>query len=139
MQLSDSWQDLISVDAALRESAIVVLSGSSFAQQWGERHPNNARQLVDSGDIHFVYNEDSYQQRLAEMLEIVSDETELQRQLRYFRQREMVRIIWRDLAGLSDLAETVSHLSAMADACIQQTLAVLHQWQCNDLGTPCNV
>lgn len=139
MQLSDSWQDLISVDAALRESAIVVLSGSSFAQQWGERHPNNARQLVDSGDIHFVYNEDSYQQRLAEMLEIVSDETELQRQLRYFRQREMVRIIWRDLAGLSDLAETVSDLSAMADACIQQTLAVLHQWQCNDLGTPCNV
>jgi len=42
------------------------------------------------------------------------------------------------LAGWADLAETVGDLSAMADACIQQSLALLHQWQCVINGRPCN-
>ena len=70
------------------------------------------------------------------MLEEVNDETSLHQKLRYFRQREMVRIIWRDIAGWANLAETIANLSALADACIEQSLALLHQWQCRDLGTP---
>lgn len=136
--LSEQWQTLLAVNSILSESALRVLMGSDYVTQWGDRHAGRAEALISSGDIEIVYDEDNYQQRLAIMLEAVTDETTLQQQLRYFRQREMARIIWRDLASWADLAETVRDLSAMADACIQQSLNLLHQWQCNDLGIPCD-
>ncbi|NQY27431.1 MAG: bifunctional [glutamate--ammonia ligase]-adenylyl-L-tyrosine phosphorylase/[glutamate--ammonia-ligase] adenylyltransferase [Piscirickettsiaceae bacterium] len=136
-QFSTQWQQLIS-NSFLAESAIMVLSGSDYVTQWGERHTERAELLFTSGDISIVYDVDSYSQRLRSMLNDIADETMLHQKLRHFRQREMVRIIWRDLAGWADLAETVRDLSAMADACIQQSLAILHQWQVTDFGTPCN-
>ena len=137
-QFSEQWQQLLSIDDAISESAKQVLAGSNYVSQWGDRYPDRAEALFVSDDINNVYDAQGYQQRLTIALESVADETVLHQQLRYFRQREMVRIIWRDLAGWAGLAETVRDLSAMADACIQQSLDILHQWQCNELGTPCN-
>jgi glutamate-ammonia-ligase adenylyltransferase len=137
-KISQQWQQLLSKDTSLSDTAPQVLMGSDYVFQWGERYAERAQALITSGDIHIIYDDEGYQQRLLLMLKEVADETYLQQQLRYFRQREMVRIIWRDLAGWADLAETVRDLSAMADACIQQALAVLHRWQSDDLGTPCN-
>jgi len=137
-QTSQQWQQLLSKDASLSVSAPQVLMGSDYVSQWGERYADRAQTLIDSGDLHINYDDQGHEQRLAVMLKAVSDETHLQQQLRYFRQREMVRIIWRDLAGWADLAETVRELSAMADACIRASLALLYQWQCNDTGVPCN-
>ena len=137
-QISEQWQQNLSVDKSLLKSALQVLSGSEYVSQWGERHAERAESLFVSGDISIVYDADGYSQRLATTLADIADETALHQQLRYFRQREMVRIIWRDLAGFSDLAETVRDLSAMADACLQQSLEILHKWQCDALGVPCN-
>lgn len=136
--IPEQWQALLPSDNTLFESARLVLLGSDYVSQWGQRNPDRAQVLIASGDLQSVYDEQGFQQRLAEHLLEVSDEITLQQRLRYFRQREMVRIIWRDLAGWADLAETVRDLSAMADACIQQALELLHQWQCIELGTPCN-
>lgn len=137
--LSEQWQSLISFDDSLLSSAEKVLMGSDYVVQWGHRYPDRAQELIASSDITTPYDGNSYQIRLQAVLERVTDETTLQQKLRYFRQREMVRIIWRDLAGWADLAETVRELSAMADACVSQSLALLHQWQCQQLGTPCDV
>lgn len=137
-QASQQWHQLLSQDTSLSGSAPQVLMGSEYVCQWGERYADRAQALIASGDIHISYGEQGYQQRLALMLENVADETHLQQQLRYFRQREMVRIIWRDLAGWADLAETVRELSAMADASVRESLALLSEWQCRDLGVPCN-
>jgi len=137
-QASQQWQDLLSSDEVLSDSAGLVLMGSQYVGQWGIRSEDRAQALIESGDIHETYDAEAYQQRLTKVLDGVSDEIQLHQQLRYFRQREMVRIIWRDLAGWADLAEIVRDLSALADACIQQTLAILHRWQCDDLGVPCN-
>ena len=60
----------------------------------------------------------------------------LQRLLRNFRQREMVRIAWRDLSGRAALAETMADLSAFADACIDCSLSVLYNLHCCVDGTP---
>jgi glutamate-ammonia-ligase adenylyltransferase len=136
MALPEQWQTLLVANSALLESAPQVLMGSDYVMQWGVRQADRAGQLIKSNDIHSVYDSDSYKQRLQSMLESVADETVLHQKLRHFRQREMVRIIWRDLAGWADLAETVRDLSAMADACVQQSLNLLHQWQCRELGTP---
>lgn len=113
-QISEQWQQLVaSQDIADTVEQVVV--GSDYVRLWGERHADRAEALLTSGDIVFVYDADGYSQRLALMLSDVADETALHQQLRYFRQREMVRIIWRDLAGLSDLAETVRDLSFTAE------------------------
>ena len=138
-QPSKQWQQLVPADHALFETVKRVLAGSDYVMQWGARHEERALTLINSDDITIIYDTDSYQQRLVNTLENVADEMQLQQQLRYFRQREMVRIIWRDLAGWADLAETMRDLSAMADVCIQQSLAILYQWPCNELGKPCNV
>ena len=132
------WQQLLAIDDVLFESAKQVLAGSDYVTQWGIRQPARATALLNSGDLQQAYDEHGFQQRLATMLLNVTDEASLQQQLRIFRQREMVRIIWRDLTGWADLAETVRELSAMADACVQQALIFLNDWQIQDLGQPCN-
>jgi [glutamine synthetase] adenylyltransferase / [glutamine synthetase]-adenylyl-L-tyrosine phosphorylase len=135
--VSTSWQTLL-VDNELMDSAPKVLAGSDYVSQWGERHPERAAELIASRDLFCVYDADHYSLNLANLLINVADEATLHQQLRYFRQREMVRIIWRDLAGWADLAETVRELSALADACIQQSVKILHQWLAADFGEPCN-
>lgn len=48
--------------------------------------------------------------------------------LRQFRNRFMLRILWRDLHELADLDETLIQLSALADSCIAAATAVaLHE------------
>jgi len=42
--------------------------------------------------------------------------------LRRFRNREMLRIIWRDLCGLATLGETFSSLTSLAEICLQSAL-----------------
>lgn len=135
--ISEQWQQLLA-EGELMPSAQSVLAGSDYVTQWGQRYPERAKALIQSGDIQKRYEIETYQQKLLEQLNNVVDETTLQQQLRYFRQREMVRIIWRDLAGWADLAEIVRDLSALADACIQLALDTLQQWLEADLGIPCD-
>ena len=52
-----------------------------------------------------------------------ADEPVFLGQLRRWRRREMVRIAWRDLAGWADLEETLSDLSAFADAALNLAAA----------------
>ena len=52
-----------------------------------------------------------------------SDEDAIQRELRLFRHRELVRIIWRDLNEGAEVAETLRDLSDLADAAINAALA----------------
>ena len=136
--IGEQWQRLLAGDKILEGSAKQVLGGSEYANEWGQRYEERAEELTSSGDIHIIYDCDAYQQRLNSRLVSVSNDVMLKQQLRYFRQREMVRIIWRDLAGWADLSETTRDLSAMADTCIQQALAILHQWQSDELGVPRN-
>ena len=136
-QVSTTWQQLLA-DNKLIDSALQVLAGSDYVVQWGERHPERAAELIASRDLLCVYDAEHYSSNLMKLLVDVADETALQQQLRYYRQREMVRIIWRDLAGWADLAETVRELSSLADACIQQSARILHQWLAADFGEPYN-
>jgi len=134
--LVEQWKALLVTDDDNSSSASIVLAGSDYVMQWGIRYVDRAEELLSSGDILRVYDEATYSSYLATMLTDVVDETRLHQQLRQFRQREMVRIIWRDLAGFADLAETMRDLSALADACIEQSLLLLHQWQAVPLGKP---
>jgi glutamate-ammonia-ligase adenylyltransferase len=94
--------------------------------------------LVDlaASDLRQSYSREHYGQALATLLTGVEDETALQTVLRRYRQREMVRIMWRDIAGWAELRETTADLSNLAEACIEGALAKLYAWQCAQSGTP---
>ncbi|OZB36838.1 MAG: bifunctional glutamine synthetase adenylyltransferase/deadenyltransferase [Halothiobacillus sp. 14-56-357] len=47
---------------------------------------------------------------------------DLDQRLRHIRRVEMLRIAWRDVAGLASTAETLRDLSDLADQCVQQAL-----------------
>ncbi len=116
------------------DSAARVFYGSEFIRLYSLKKPAVLVDLVESGDLFSGDRRDQYFSALAIDAEI--DENDLMKQLRAFRYREMIRIAWRDLAGWSDLDETLKDLTALAETCIQKTLDVLYRQACARRGTP---
>lgn len=75
-------------------------------------------------------------QSLAQQLADCADEAQLGRCLRHFRNRQQLRIIWRDLTRQAELGETCGDLSDLADVCIDLSLDWLYPRLCEQLGTP---
>jgi glutamate-ammonia-ligase adenylyltransferase len=113
-----------------------VLVGSDYVAEQLQRHPEWLADLIASGDLHTPYGDGVYAERLQALLAPLTDEKELHRQLRLFRQREMIRLIWRDLNRLSDMRGTTRELSRLADACIDRTLDWLYDQACQRWGVP---
>lgn len=110
------------------------------------RHPELWFELIAADGFHQVYSFENYQQQLQQRFNVfandqinaqVNDQI-LMRQLRLFRQQQMLRILWRDLAGLSDTRETLRNLTDLAEVCVDITLELLYQDQCKQLGEPCD-
>ncbi len=116
------------------DSVARVFYGSEFIRLYSLKKPMVLVDLVESGDLFSGDRRGQYFSALAIDAEI--DENDLMTRLRVFRYREMIRIAWRDLAGWSDLDETLKDLTALAEVCIQKTLDVLYQKACVRRGTP---
>ncbi|MCG8076255.1 MAG: bifunctional [glutamate--ammonia ligase]-adenylyl-L-tyrosine phosphorylase/[glutamate--ammonia-ligase] adenylyltransferase [Candidatus Thiodiazotropha taylori] len=125
-------------EAEFHQAALKVWEASDYVVQCALRYLELLPDLYRDGDLNRSFNEGEMSQRLALVLESVSDETGLSHILREFRRRQMVRIIWRDLAGLAPLDETLEDLSALADSCIDRALQKLYAWFCDQMGTPRN-
>ena len=129
-------QQGINLSAELRLQLPQVWLSSDFVAQACLGEPALLQELQVSGDLLRGYSVDGYSHTLQPQLSGITDEAMLMKRLRHVRRREMVRIIWRDLAGTAPLAETLSDLSQLADACIDQALQKLYAWQCANMGTP---
>ncbi|MEW8032557.1 MAG: bifunctional [glutamate--ammonia ligase]-adenylyl-L-tyrosine phosphorylase/[glutamate--ammonia-ligase] adenylyltransferase [Candidatus Thiodiazotropha endolucinida] len=125
-------------EAEFHQAALKVWEASDYVVQCALRYLELLPDLYRDGDLNRSFSEGQMSQRLALVLESVSDETGLSQTLREFRRRQMVRIIWRDLAGLAPLDETLEDLSALADSCIDRALQKLYAWFCDQMGTPRN-
>lgn len=117
-------------------AACRVWPASDFVARACVRDPGLLANLLDSGDLRSRYEPGAYPVRVAAALAAVQTEEALGSALRRLRQREMVRIAWRDLAGWADVAETLADLSGLADACLDGALRRLHGWQCTQWGMP---
>ncbi|MEO5343258.1 MAG: bifunctional [glutamate--ammonia ligase]-adenylyl-L-tyrosine phosphorylase/[glutamate--ammonia-ligase] adenylyltransferase [Gammaproteobacteria bacterium SHHR-1] len=120
----------------LEGQALRVFEASEFVAQGCGREPALLRDLLDQGRLERAYAEGEMEQHLRRALDGIGTEPELHSALRRFRRSEMLRIIWRDLAGSAPLAETLEDLSALADACIIQALDCLYPLLCAQFGTP---
>ncbi|MCO4758321.1 MAG: bifunctional glutamine synthetase adenylyltransferase/deadenyltransferase, partial [Oceanospirillaceae bacterium] len=113
-----------------------VSVGSDFVSEQLSRSPVLLQDLLASGDLHRSYEPDYYATELTQRLSDIDAENDLHRELRLFRNREQVRIIWRDLTRHADMRETTRDLSLMADACIDGALNWLYDAACERWGTP---
>nr|VFK59028.1 MAG: glutamate-ammonia-ligase adenylyltransferase [Candidatus Kentron sp. TUN]VFK67576.1 MAG: glutamate-ammonia-ligase adenylyltransferase [Candidatus Kentron sp. TUN] len=113
-----------------------VWACSDFVSNTCIRNPMLIVDLMETGDLLRSYPSDYYRRKAQQVVSAASSEDDLFAVLRRFRQREMVRIAWRDLGGGADLDETVRDLSEFADAVIDTTLTKLYAWLCEKFGTP---
>ncbi len=119
-----------------RETLGSVFALSEFVAASCMRKPFLLKALIESGDLERAYEPGEYWERGKKAIAHVDNEILLAATLRKFRNREMVRIAWRDLTGIADLHETLSDLSAFADACLGHALDYLHDLLCGIYGMP---
>ncbi|WP_051786067.1 bifunctional [glutamate--ammonia ligase]-adenylyl-L-tyrosine phosphorylase/[glutamate--ammonia-ligase] adenylyltransferase [Endozoicomonas numazuensis] len=111
-------------------------AGSDFAFEQCLKHPDLVFKLHQNQDLLRFPKPSRHQNALYKLIQETLNENDLMHKLRVYRNREMVRIIWRDLNRLCTMQETTLDLSAMADACVDQSLGWLYEDACKTLGTP---
>ncbi len=94
-----------------------VLEFSPFLNQLVNRHPDWLEDLSTSGRLENTSPPSAAQ--LASGIE----EKGLEPALRQFRNREMMRLIWRDLNELAPVDEILADLSTLADVCLQAAIS----------------
>ncbi|NOQ15505.1 MAG: bifunctional [glutamate--ammonia ligase]-adenylyl-L-tyrosine phosphorylase/[glutamate--ammonia-ligase] adenylyltransferase [Methyloprofundus sp.] len=107
---------------------------SEFIAQTCARQPKFLLELIHSANLFSAEVRSHYRDELSQRN--IQNDAELMQVLRQFRNKQMLRIAWRDLAEWSDLDETLADLTALAECCIQFTLDYLYQQACNRRGTP---
>jgi len=122
--------------AEFKEVLFKVWAMSRYLAESCINQPEVFLGLVKSGDLNRDYQPQIYRSRLEQRLHPIKHEEDLMQMLREFRQREMFRIAWRDLAGWASLQETLRDLSLLADACVDLSLNKLYQWLTRQWGTP---
>ena len=70
------------------------------------------------------------------LVDDLAAESDASAALRRFRQRQMLRIVWRDLNRIATAQETMRDVSWLADACIRQALEVARKSLEERFGVP---
>ena len=113
--------------AALDDGAVAaqlsrVLACSPFVAELARRRPAILLDLLRGGQLQRSLDEAAFRTGLQEML--AEEGAELVPVLRHYRQRHMLRIVWRDFCRLADTLETVRDTSLLAEASIAEALEV---------------
>jgi glutamate-ammonia-ligase adenylyltransferase len=139
------WQNLTTrVDFSVANvekitaSLPIILAASPFIAKQGIQNPQLFQNLLQSGDLTCIYND---QENFIEHLKQIPEECDdqlLMQQLRKWRNYEMVRIAWRDIAGWSTLEENLRDLSNLATTFVDYTAKRLYKDLSTRFGTPYN-
>ena len=113
-----------------------VWACSDFVARSCIRYPQLLLDLLAGPDLSRAYDGEDMRRKVLQSLSEVTTEAQLGERLRHRRRREMVRIAWRDLAGQATLDETMTDVSLLADACIDEALSLLQTWHCKEFGIP---
>lgn len=112
-------------DLVLAEQLARVWACSDYCAQQAALHPHLFISQLASGELGVSWSPAEWAEQLDDTLRDCAGEEQLGAALRQFRRRAMLRIIWRDLAGLAPLLETTADMSALAEVCVRGALAVL--------------
>lgn len=110
---------------------------STFIREICQRHPQWLFDWVKpDSPLYCSRSEEAMRKALQERLAATSNEAELMKALRQFRNAEQARLVWRDITGLATLEGTVAEVSALADVCISLSLENLYRQLVQKHGTP---
>lgn len=117
-QCTRHWQVFLAAGGILpkRLQALLprVWAGSDFVAEQMARQPELATWLASEGVLDTALSRADWQAELQAVLAGVEDETALARQLRKLRNRQMCRIIWRDLAARGNAADASNRVAGSA-------------------------
>jgi glutamate-ammonia-ligase adenylyltransferase len=113
-----------------------LFAASQFCAQQVRRHPEWLLDLHAEGDLERTLSPDGWHQRLNAFAAELSSAEALDKALRDFRNREYLRILWRDFNRLCELTETTADITGVAESCIQAALDFHDTALRAELGTP---
>ena len=123
-------------DAVLAAQMRRVGGGSAFFARACRQHPGVIAELLDSGELLRSFKEGEMAAGLAEAMRGCAGNDEFDRRLRLFRQRQVLRILWRDFNRTADTMETTRDLSHLAEACIAAAQDWWHEQLAREYGEP---
>ena len=100
-------------------AALRVFACSDYAAGIARRFPELLPELLGCGRLAQSLDTESLAAEFQAATPADEPEPTFMRRLRLFRHRELVRIIWRDMAAASKAEEVLQDLSAIADLCIR--------------------
>ncbi|MBW1988714.1 MAG: bifunctional [glutamate--ammonia ligase]-adenylyl-L-tyrosine phosphorylase/[glutamate--ammonia-ligase] adenylyltransferase [Deltaproteobacteria bacterium] len=118
--------DLPDPESPVGQTLPLVFAASDFVASQAAAHPEMLTHPALVEDLLVRRPPGKTARRVREALGAAPDAASLKAALRDLRNREMLRIAWRDITGWADLAETMADLSELAEACIQVCLDALH-------------
>ena len=118
------------------EAFIRACAASDFVAEQVQRDLDGFIDWADSGELERALRPGELRNQLQSLLGDCTQEDELSVRLRRFRNRQQLRIVWRDVNRLADLGETCRDLSDLADACIDLAYQWLYPRHCEQFGTP---
>jgi len=121
-------------DSTFNAALIRVWAASQFVADYCVRNPLVLKELLETGDLSSKDIRETYSTKLCDI--DVENEEHLNRQLRKFRNYQMIRIAWRDISGSASLEDTLLDLSYLAEACLQKAIDYLYQAARLKYGTP---
>ncbi len=104
--------------AVVARSLPLVWACSDFAAEACLRDPSLLPWLCAEGRLTGTTDADGLERDLDGDAARAGDDAQFMDALRRFRRRQLVRIAWRDLAGLADVETVLRELSLLADVCI---------------------
>jgi glutamate-ammonia-ligase adenylyltransferase len=122
--------------ATLRNSMSLVFAASLFACEQCKQYPEAFAELVNSGSLFGALKPEALTLSLQHFFQNVDDDALLMSGLRRIRNREMLRIAWRDISGWTDIDSTLRELSLVAQVIINETLECLFQQAIAASGAP---
>ena len=139
------WQDWcqscesqdLSIDTPVPLSRVGrIWACSEFVARLCTRKPHLLKSLLDQG-LQSDLDLSDYKTRIQAAIAPAADNDDaVMEALRLQRQKEMLRIAWRDLDGIAPLEQILAELSDFAEAMVSVTLGHLHAKAVAVMGTP---
>lgn len=138
---AEKLSTLVAENPQFAAELCAVWSASDYVAQLCIKRPDLLIDLLRSGELERSNKQDYKSElthALAELQVLSEDEREaaLKRILRLFHQRQMLRIIWRDVCSKAQIQEICADISALADAALDCALSVLHATLADKWGAP---
>ena len=100
-----------------------IIGASSWAAGFVTRHPLLLDELLDDRVLYAPFDLESFARGLARQLDDAQGDTERQMNLvREAHQAQVFRLLAQDLAGVLTVERLADHLSALADAVLEETI-----------------